>query len=185
MGSLENVYSFKKDSSFRSPASSSRNERNPFLQRTRSSFSRFLHSKKLVYLHCFCGIGVFLCFAVLLQTFLPGSIVRKSGNLLNDGRIKYVDFLLLKESGLLDFGEDIRFEPSNVFEKFKKEAKEANLYNAFNRTKQRFGHRNPQLALASIHQLLIFSPLSTFLFGERKNKSFLSCSSGFCVMLQY
>ena len=61
--------------------------------------------------------------------------------------VSYGDFKLLKEMGVFEFGEDVRFEPTKLLEKFQREAREANLYSsAFNRTLQRFEYRKPQLA---------------------------------------
>ncbi|GLT59006.1 hypothetical protein SLA2020_318550 [Shorea laevis] len=95
------------------------------------------------------AVAVFLFFVVLFQMFLPGSVVEKSGaSFAEDVEVSYGDFKLLKEMGVFEFGEDVRFEPTKLLEKFQREAREANLYSsAFNRTLQRFGYRKPQLAL--------------------------------------
>ncbi|KAF3971901.1 hypothetical protein CMV_004545 [Castanea mollissima] len=148
MGSLETGIPLKRDNLFRS-FSSVRTERHPFSQRPRSRFSRFLLFKKLDYLQWICTVAVFLFFVVLFQMFLPGS-VEKSGNssLQDNVEVSSEDFKFLKEMGVLDFGEDIRFEPSKLLDKFQREAREAILYSpAFNRTKQRFSYRKPQLAM--------------------------------------
>ena len=154
MGSLETGIPLKRNNLFRS-FSSVRTERHPFSQRPRSRFSRFLLFKKLDYLQWICTVAVFLFFVVLFQMFLPGS-VEKSGNssLQDNVEVSSGDFKFLKEMGVLDFGEDIRFEPSKLLDKFQREATEAILYSpAFNRTKQRFPYRKPQLAMVSIQLL--------------------------------
>lgn len=154
MGSLETGLALKRDNLFRS-SSAGRTERHPFSQRPRSRFSKFLLFKRLDYVQWICTVAVFLFFVVLFQMFLPGSVVEKSGaSFAEDVEVSYGDFKLLKEMGVFEFGEDVRFEPSKLLEKFQREAREANLYSsAFNRTLQRFGYRKPQLALVSIHLL--------------------------------
>ncbi|XP_024932638.3 uncharacterized protein LOC107423728 [Ziziphus jujuba] len=148
MGSLEGGVTLKRDHPLlRSSSSTGRAERHPFLQRQRSRFSRFFFLKKLDYLQWICTVAVFLFFVVLFQMFLPGSVIEKSANTLGDGEFSSDELLFLKESGLLDFGDDIRFEPSKLLQKFQKEAKEAKFSIAFNTTLQRFGNRSPQLAL--------------------------------------
>lgn len=59
------------------------------------------------------------------------------------------DLLYLKQMGSFDFGEDIKFEPLKLMEKFEKEAREVNVSSTFNITQHRFGYRKPQLALVS------------------------------------
>jgi hypothetical protein len=154
MGSLETGLTLKRDNLFRS-SSAGRTERHPFPQRPRSRFSKFLLFKKLDYVQWICTVAVFLFFVVLFQMFLPGSVVEKSGaSFEEDVEVSYGDFKLLKEMGVLEFGEDVRFEPTKLLKKFQKEAREANMYSsAFNRTLQRFGYRKPQLALVSNHLL--------------------------------
>lgn len=157
MGSLESGVPLKRDPLLRS-SSTGRTERHPFLQRPRSKFSRFLLLKKLDYLQWICTVAVFLFFVVLFQMFLPGSVVEKSGVLMKNVELNSEDLRFLKELGLLDFGEDIRFEPSKLLEKFQKEAREASLTSAMNRTRQHFGYRKPQLALVSFQFLPNFFP---------------------------
>lgn len=150
MGSLESrsTASSKRDPVLRSSSSSSgRTERNTFLQRQRSRFSRFFLFKKLDYLQWICTVAVFLFFVVLFQMFLPGSVVEKPIKTLRDEEFSSGDLFFLKEYGILDFGDDIRFEPSMVLEKFRRDAGELNLSYAFNRTTLRYPHRKPQLAL--------------------------------------
>ncbi|KAL0538154.1 hypothetical protein IC582_027155 [Cucumis melo] len=145
MGSLENGFPLKRDPLLRS-SSSVRGERFPFLQRPRSRFSRFLFFRKIDYLQWICTVAVFFFFVVLFQMFLPGSVMEKSEIALKDVEKSLGDLKFLKELGMLDFGEDIRFEPSKLLGKFKKEAREAD-FSSFNRTRSRFGYRKPQLAL--------------------------------------
>ncbi|PON49606.1 Glycosyl transferase [Parasponia andersonii] len=147
MGSLEGGPTFKRDPLLRSSSSSGRTERHPFLQRQRSRFSRFFLFKKLDYVQWICTVGVFLFFVVLFQMYLPGSVIEKSIKTLQDEELSSGDLMYLNEYGMLDFGEDIRFEPSKILDKFKKENREVNLSNAFNRTLLRYPHRKPQLAL--------------------------------------
>ncbi|KAG2725429.1 hypothetical protein I3760_01G065500 [Carya illinoinensis] len=148
MGSLESGIPLKRDNLFRSH-SAGRTERHQFLQRPRSRFSRFLIFKKLDYLLWICTVTVFLFLVALFQMYLPGSVVEKTGTSLGeDMELSYGDFKVLKEMGVIDFAEDVRFEPTKVLEKFQKEARAANHYfSASNRTVQRFGYRKPQLAL--------------------------------------
>lgn len=95
---------------------------------------------------------VFLFFVVLFQMFLPGSMVEKSGE--DEMVVRYGDLNILKEMGVFEFGENVRFEPTKLLEKFQKEARAANLHSsAFNRTLHRFGYRKPRLALVSIRLL--------------------------------
>lgn len=150
MGSLESgsTASLKRDPVLRSSSSSSgRTERNTFLQRQRWRFSRFVLFKKLDYLQWICTVAVFLFFVVLFQMFLPGSVVEKPIKTLRDEEFSSGDLFFLKQYGILDFGDDIRFEPSKVLEKFRRDAGELNLSYAFNRTTFRYPHRKPQLAL--------------------------------------
>uniref|UniRef100_A0A6N2MD68 Glycosyl transferase family 1 domain-containing protein n=1 Tax=Salix viminalis TaxID=40686 RepID=A0A6N2MD68_SALVM len=151
MGSLETGgISFKRDNdTLVRSYSAGRTERHPFLYRPRSSFSRFLRLKKLDYIQWICTVAVFLFFVLLFQMFLPGSVVEKSeigsspsrGMELNDKGLLY-----LKEIGGLDFGEDIKFQPSKILRNFRKENREMNM-SCSNRTLSRFPYRKPQLAL--------------------------------------
>ncbi|KAJ8644539.1 hypothetical protein MRB53_006287 [Persea americana] len=83
------------------------------------------------------------------QAFLPGSVVDKSSDSLRGLRGLEVsgDLGHLKEMGLLDFGEGIRFVPSKLLEKFRREAIEANRSAASSRPGIRAALRKPQLAL--------------------------------------
>ncbi|XP_043812636.1 uncharacterized protein LOC110615186 isoform X3 [Manihot esculenta] len=146
MGSLESALTLKRDSLLRS-ASAGRSERYPFLLRPRSRFSRFLLSKKLDYLQWICMVAVFLFFVVIFQMFLPGSVIEKSQDSIKLLDMVSGDLLYLKQMGSFDFGEDIKFEPLKLMEKFEKEAREVNVSSTFNITQHRFGYRKPQLAL--------------------------------------
>ncbi|GAB4861658.1 hypothetical protein Ancab_036910 [Ancistrocladus abbreviatus] len=138
MGSLESGVTFKKVPSL----PSSRIEK---LQRPRSRLPRFLF-KKLGYLQWICTIVVFSIFLLLFQAFLPGSVMERPENSSKDGKLISGDLLYLKDMGGLEFGEDIRFEPTRVLAKYQKEAKEMNMSYG-SRSVVRFGYRKPQLAL--------------------------------------
>lgn len=148
MGSLENGFPLKRDPLLRS-SSTSRGERYSYLQRPRSRFSRFLLFQKIDYLQWICTVAVFLFFVVLFQMFLPGSVMEKSEVAFKDVEKSLGDLKFLKELGMLEFGENIRFEPSKILEKFKKEARETD-FSSFNVTRNRFGYRKPQLAMVSL-----------------------------------
>jgi hypothetical protein len=171
MGSLESGgISFKRDSNnlIRS-LSAGRTERNPFLYRPRSRLSRFLLFKKLDYIQWICTVAVFLFFVVLFQMFLPGSVVEKSELGSSPWRgmeLVNKDLLYLKEIGGLDFGEDIKFEPSKILQKFRKENREMNMPFT-NGTLSRFPYRKPQLALVSFRYYLLIHCCSFLLFFLR------------------
>ena len=171
MGSLETGgISFKRDKNtlIRS-YSAGRTERHPFLYRPRSSFSRFLRFKKLDYIQWICTVAVFLFFVVLFQMFLLGSVVEKSELVSSPWRgmeLVNKDLLYLKEIGGLDFGEDIKFEPLKILQKFKKENREMNMP-LTNGTLSRFPYRKPQLALVSFRYYLLIHCCSFLLFFLR------------------
>ncbi|CAL5431970.1 unnamed protein product [Camellia sinensis] len=135
MGSLESGFSLKRDQTLLCSFSSSagRNERKPFGQRPRSRFVRLFLFKKIDYLHWICTVAVFF-FLVLFQMFLPGSVIEKSKNSWREGEeLTYRDLMLWKEIGGLDFGEDIKFEPSKLLAKFQKESNEVNMSSVLRR----------------------------------------------------
>uniref|UniRef100_A0A2P2JAP5 Glycosyl transferase family 1 domain-containing protein n=1 Tax=Rhizophora mucronata TaxID=61149 RepID=A0A2P2JAP5_RHIMU len=147
MGSLESELPFKREGLPRS-SSAGRSERHTHLQRPRSRFSlRFLLFKKFDYLQWICTVAVFLFLVVLVQMFLPASVIEKSEDSWNGVDALSGELLHLKETGGLDFGEDIRFEPFRILENFRKKAREFDFSATFNRTQYRFGYRKPQLAL--------------------------------------
>jgi len=140
MGSLENgVYQQQSHQSIGRVSSF------PKQLRPRSRSSRSLLSKRLGYLQWISTIVVFSLFLVLFQAFLPGSVVERPGSPGKDLDLLEGDFMYLKELGELDFGEDVRFEPTRVLYKLQKEARELNL----SRRGIRFAYRKPQLALVS------------------------------------
>lgn len=146
MGSLENGLPVKRDSSFQR-LSSNRSDRNSFSQRPRSRFARFILFKKIDYFQWVCTVAVFFFFVVLFQMLLPGSITEKSGDLLRQsGQVVDGDLTLLKEMGVLDFGEDIKFEPSKILAKFEKDVREGNGSYGVQKG-VRFGLRKPKLAM--------------------------------------
>ncbi|KAF8413260.1 hypothetical protein HHK36_001236 [Tetracentron sinense] len=147
MGSLETGVPLKRAPLLRSSSSSSsRDDRRPFLQRPRSRFARFLLFEKVDYLQWICTVAVFFFVVVLFQAFLPGSM-EKSGVSVEEKDIVSGDLVVLNEMGRLDFGEGIRFEPSKLLEKFRKEAKEVNSSSASSKPRVRSGVKKPQLAL--------------------------------------
>lgn len=153
MGSLENGLSVKRDSSFQRLGS--RSERNSFSQRPRSRFARFILFKKIDYLQWVCTVAVFFFFVVLFQMLLPGSITEKSGNLPRQNRdVVDGDLTFLKEMGVLDFGQDIKFDPSKILAKFQKEVRESNGSYSVQKG-SRFGSRKPQLAMVSVWLLFV------------------------------
>ena len=148
MGSLESGSANLK----RDPAVVTlRSSRNPFLQRQRSRFSRFFLFKKLDYLQWTCTVVIFLFLLFFSMLFLPGSVDQSPmRNFNSDREFGSEDLAFLKEYGILDFGEDIaRFELSKVLEKFRTEERElvSLSSHALNRTRLRYPHRKPQLAL--------------------------------------
>ncbi|KAJ8616517.1 hypothetical protein MRB53_035889 [Persea americana] len=120
---------FKRTPLLRS--TSSRGDRSSFFHKPRSRFARFLLFEKVDYFQWICTIAVFFFVVILFQAFLPGSVVDKSSDSLRG----------------LDFGERIRFVPSKLLEKFRREAIEANRSAASSRPGIRAALRKPQLAL--------------------------------------
>lgn len=147
MGSLESGVSLKRDHHLIRSSSA----------RPRSRFARLVLFKKIDYLQWICTVAVFLSFVVIFQMFLPGSVMEKSEDFLKDREVVVSgDLNFLKEIGELDFGEDIKFEPSKLLAKFQQEAKEVNM-SFGSRRGVRFGYKKPQLALVSItffHELI-------------------------------
>ncbi|XXG55178.1 hypothetical protein AAC387_Pa03g2902 [Persea americana] len=117
---------FKRTPLLRS--TSSRGDRSSFFHKPRSRFARFLLFEKVDYFQWICTIAVFFFVVILFQAFLPGYVVDKSSDSLRglSGLEVSGDLGHLKEMGLLDFGEGIRFVPSKLLEKFRREAIEAN-----------------------------------------------------------
>lgn len=152
MGSLEAGVPLKRDPLLRS-SSATRSEKSPFLQRSRSRFSRFLLVKKLDYLQWICTVVVFLFFVILFQMFLPGSVVEKSGAYLNNNELSSGNLEYMEEKFGLPFGEDIKFEPLKLMKKFQKEEDHSFGHNM---TVKRFGYRKPRLAIVSIQFVMHF-----------------------------
>ncbi|XP_068665864.1 uncharacterized protein [Aristolochia californica] len=162
MGSLENEVYVKRAPLHRS--SSTRNDRHSFLHRPRSRFARFILFEKLDYVQWICAIAVFFLVGILFQAFLPGSIVEKSSN---SGMLTGLISNDLVEMRSLDFGQGLRFEPSKLLEKFRKEAEEAS--SAVSRPRTRVSIRKPRLAVVlpdlsmDSMQLLMVSVASSLL----------------------
>ncbi|KAE8679541.1 hypothetical protein F3Y22_tig00111398pilonHSYRG00095 [Hibiscus syriacus] len=150
MSSLENGISLKR--------AASRNERNPFPTRLRSRLSRLFLFEKLDYLQWICTVAVFLFFVVFFQMFLPGSVMDKSqDSFLDDKGLVFGELRSLKEMSGLDFGEDIKLEPTKLLEKFQRANKQVNLESpsGFNHSQHRFQYRKPQLALEPFKSILL------------------------------
>lgn len=163
MGSLETGgISSKRDHALLRSASAtvrSFNERqqNAFGQRAaRSRFARLLFFKKLDYVPLICTVAVFLFFIILLQMLWLGPIVEKSGGFLKlNEKLGSPDLLLVKEFNGLDFGEDIKFEPSRLLAKFQKDATIQINASVASRSLLRFGYRKPKLAMVRPLLLII------------------------------
>ncbi|XP_023751980.2 uncharacterized protein LOC111900339 isoform X1 [Lactuca sativa] len=141
MGSLSPVLPLKRDSLLKiSPNNSSH------LQRPRSRFARLIGFKKIDYLQWVSALAVFIFFMFLVQMFLPLSMVDKAdGDFLK--READSDFInLLKQIGDLDFGEDVKFMPTKLMMKFRREEMNNASFGG-SRTLARFPNRKPQLAL--------------------------------------
>ncbi|CAA0838943.1 glycosyl transferase family 1 protein [Striga hermonthica] len=150
MGSLESGPPLKRDHRLLRYSSSVRNS-NSNSSRSRSRFSRFVLCKKIDYLQLICGVAVFFLFVFLLQIFyLPGSVTEdgvKSGEFERTHDFSWRDveenLTFLKE---LDFGEDLKFEPLKITEKFRKGVDVAKK-SVGSENVLRFGYRKPKLAL--------------------------------------
>lgn len=141
MGSLESGIPAKRESGVRAA-------------RNRSRLSRFFLLKRLNYLQWFCTVGVFFFFVVLFQMFLPGLVIDKSDKPWSNKEVLPPDLVVFKERGFLDFGEDVRFEPTKLLMKFQRETNAFNFTSSsLNTTTQRFGFRKPKLALVSSQRL--------------------------------
>jgi len=79
---------------------------------------------------------------------LPGSVVDRPRSSRNYPDLLEGELLYLKEIGELEFGEDLRFEPSKLLAKFQNEAPMVNS-SYESRRGIRFAHRKPKLALVS------------------------------------
>lgn len=151
MGSLESGICGKRDhqSLLRSSSATGRssfNERNQnaFCQRIRSRFARFCFFRKINYFW-FISVAALLFFFVVWQMKYLGPEMENSGGFLKPRKVDSTDLAFLKEFNGLDFGEDIKFEPSKILAKFQKEAIQVNG----SRNVLRFGYRKPKLAMVS------------------------------------
>ncbi|CAN8248168.1 unnamed protein product [Cochlearia groenlandica] len=168
MGSLESGIPAKRESGG-GRAARQQQQQQPFLQRNRSRLSRFILFKRLDYFQWMCTIVVFFCFVVLFQMLLPGLVLidKSDKPWTNKKELLPPDLLVFKDKGVLDFGEDVRFEPTKLLMRFQREN-----HGGFNFTSsssintttlQRFGFRKPKLALvfanllAEPEQLLMVS----------------------------
>lgn len=138
MGSLEGSLPVKREPPLRTQSSAR-------AARARSRLSRFLLVTKLDFQKWMCAVAAFLCVVVMFQLFLP---MDKSLGPSKRKETFHGDLVHLKEIGSLDFGKDIRFGASKVFERFRKEAGSVLSQSyAQNLTLRRYGHLKPQLAL--------------------------------------
>ncbi|KAL3624422.1 hypothetical protein CASFOL_031090 [Castilleja foliolosa] len=140
MGSLESGLPLKRDQRLLRSSSSLRN--NSFnSNRSRSRFVRFVVCKKIDYLQLIIAVAVFFFFVFLSQIFyLPGSLTEDGNN--QYGQLEkenFGDFSYLKE---LNFGEDLKFEPLKIMDKFQKSSRVVK-----ESVGSRFGYRKPKLAL--------------------------------------
>ncbi|KAH9625223.1 hypothetical protein KSS87_019919 [Heliosperma pusillum] len=172
MGSLENGVVLKKDqqllnnnNSFGRVASFTKQHSN------RSRIPRLFLPKRLGYLQWISTIVVFSLLLVVFQAFLPGSIDEKPGNSSNYnlGLVESDHMYLNKVIEELDFGDDLRFGPTKLLVKFKKEAAELNQ-SFVSETRIRFGYRKPKLAmvfadLAVDQYQILMATLATALRG--------------------
>ncbi|CAI9101206.1 OLC1v1038475C3 [Oldenlandia corymbosa var. corymbosa] len=153
MGSLENGFSLKRDHHHLLRSSSSGSGRSFFSgssqslrQQLRSRLARLVFLKKFDYPIWICMVAVFLFFLVLFQMLLPGSIMDKSGDFLkkmdNNNNEVAGDLVVVREFAGLDFGEDIKFEPSKLLAKFRGD--DAIKVNG---NVLRLGHRKPKIAM--------------------------------------
>lgn len=153
MGSLESGPPLKRDQHHQFLVRSSSASGASRLHRLRSRCTRVLLFKKIDYLQWICTVGVFFFFVVVFQMLLPGSLVEKSENFSRGSEVGSGDLELLKELGGLDFGEDVKFEPSKLLHKFKHENGADNGTDGSSRTSS-FAYRKPKLGLVSIHIFL-------------------------------
>ncbi|KAK1275253.1 Aluminum-activated malate transporter 9 [Acorus gramineus] len=154
MGSLDSGIPIKRAPLLRPPSlypSPGRGDRGhlSLLQRPRSKLARLLFLfEKVDYLQWLCTVIAFFFVVILFQAFLPGLIMEKSGGSGIALRSPNRDFREFEGLGDLDFGEGIRFEPTKLLERFRKEREEANSSAlALGRPRQRLAVRRPELAL--------------------------------------
>lgn len=165
MGSLESKSPLNKDphsqhsSSVRSNSiASSSNAHGFWGQRYRSRFARSVLFKRIDYLQLLCAVAVFFFFIFLFQIFfLPTTDNERKSDRIRDlfrknGEGSYRDMAFLNE---LDFGEDVKFEPSKILDKIQKDAKD--IHESVSSGKViRFGYKKPKLALVSTLYCLVF-----------------------------
>ncbi|KAL3829708.1 hypothetical protein ACJIZ3_018510 [Penstemon smallii] len=167
MGSLESGIPLKRDHHL--PRSASGRNNNGFSgQRNRSRFTRLVLFKKIDYLQLICTVAVFFFFVFMFQMFfLPGTVTEvekesdKSKDLFRGNGELNSGFL--KE---LDFGEDVKFEPLKIMEKFQKGTSNEVNASVGSRKVVRFGYRKPKVALVfadlwvDSHQILMVTVAS-------------------------
>ncbi|XP_074279780.1 uncharacterized protein LOC141605052 [Silene latifolia] len=159
MGSLDNGVVLKKDQQLLSNNYSiNKNNNNSFgrvasftkQNSHRSRIPRLFLPKRLGYLHWISTIVVFSLLLVVFQAYLPGSVDEKPGNSSNYLGLVESDLMYLnKVIEELDFGDDLRFGPTKLLVKFKKEAAELNQ-SLVSERRIRFGYRKPKLAMVFV-----------------------------------
>ncbi|KAG9448343.1 hypothetical protein H6P81_014471 [Aristolochia fimbriata] len=162
MGSLDFGVNVKRVPLLRS--STTRSDRHSLLRRPRSRFAWLIRLDRVSYAHCLCAIS-FICFVgFFFQAFLPGHNAGKSSK---PRMLTGITFNDSAEVRSLEFGKVLRFEPSKLLEKFRKEAEEASL--AVSRPRTRASIRKPRLAVIlpdlsmDSMQLLMISVASSLL----------------------
>ncbi|KAL8499835.1 hypothetical protein ACS0TY_019722 [Phlomoides rotata] len=174
MGSLESKAPLhsQRSSSVRSSSvsSSSSNAHGNWRQRYRSRFARSVLFKRIDYMQLICAVGVFFFFIFLFQLFfLPGTVTdeeRKSDRIRDFFR-RYGDWGTRDTAFLneLDFGEDVKFEPSKILDKIREDGEDMNG-SVSSRKGIRFGYKKPKLALVFAdlwvdpHQILMVTVAS-------------------------
>lgn len=146
MGSLESGIPGKRETGW------SKQQHPSFLQRNRSR--SFLLLKRFTYLQLICSIAVFFFFVLLFQFSLPALVSDKPPPRRRSSEKEELllppDMLVFKERGVLSFGQDVNFEPTKLLMSFHRDAHTVSSSDGFNTTTlQRFGFRNPNLALVS------------------------------------
>lgn len=122
--------------------------------RLRSRVPRFLI--KVHYLHWAFAVAVFFLVVGLFQAFLPGSAVE--GPPQQWGSV-------LEGVGDLDYGDGIKFVPTELVQRLERENQEANASAmAFGEPLKRFPLRKPQLAVVGLGSCRVLGSFSFLTF---------------------
>lgn len=141
MGSLESGIPLKRAPLLRSSPSFGSNW--SLFRRPRSRLARFILFEKVDYLQWICTAAAFFFVVILFQAFLPGSVLEKSRQ-----EVEERDDGILKEIRGLEFGEGIRFVPTRLMETWEREKRGANA-TSLGREVRRLGVRRPRIAVVS------------------------------------